>query len=64
MVIVDKGVRALGALRLAPGEQWFERDAVKRWLLEHCSDVSAVDITRVDGAVAPPLLVAWMGERA
>ncbi len=63
VVIVDKDARKLGALRLSPGEQWFERHDVRRWLSEHCIEVQVLDISRVDGHQADSLFVAWTGRR-
>jgi malonyl-CoA O-methyltransferase len=63
VVIVDKDARKLGAIRLAPGEQWFQRQDVSRWLSEHCVEVRVLDISPVNGHTSEGLFVAWAGRR-
>ncbi len=62
IMIIDKNLKALGALEITPWEQWFDEDDLKKIMECYCTNVLLYNDISYDGKNPDGLFCIWVGE--
>jgi malonyl-CoA O-methyltransferase len=62
IIVIDKNIKKMGALKIADFEQWFDKNEVKDALKEYCNNVEVEEIGYQDNE-ADGLFLSWTGTK-
>lgn len=61
LIVIDKNKSMYGYFEIEKWEQWFDRDDLKKVMLQYCTEVSYIDDINYDGRKSDGLFGAWIG---
>ena len=61
MIIIDKNKDMYGYFEIEDWEQWFDKDELKKIMLEYCTEVNYIADLNYDNQNANGLFGAWIG---